>query len=105
MNRPEDYEPKAWQATLLLYAVILAALFLNTILARVLPQVEVLVLLLHIAGFFAVLIPLVSMAPKASPEQVFKVFTNAGGWPTDGLSFFVGIVTTMFAFIGVQFHE
>ncbi|ORY02848.1 amino acid transporter-like protein [Clohesyomyces aquaticus] len=98
----ESYNFQRWHGTLILYAILLLALFVNTYLARILPQIEAYVLILHIVGFFCVLIPLVYLAPHHSAREVFATFTNAGGWEDKGLSFFVGISTGMFAFLGVD---
>ena len=102
MNYPDTYTPTNWQGTLLFYAIIALALFINTYLARVLPQIEALILLIHLLGFLCVLIPLVYLAPHSSASEVFQSFNNGGGWPADGLSFFIGTVTPMFAFIGID---
>lgn len=99
LNFP-DYVPQRWQATLIFYAVITLTLFVNTYLARILPKIEALILVIHIVGFFGILIPLVYLAPKGNTSDVFNSFFNLGEWQTKGLSFFVGAVTTMFAFIG-----
>ena len=99
LNNP-DYEPQRWQGTLLFYAMILVAVIFNTWLVRYLPKIEGLVLIIHIAGFFGVLIPLVYLAPHGSSKDVFTQFVNGGGWSTQGLSFFVGIVTGVYSFLG-----
>ncbi|PVH91255.1 amino acid transporter [Periconia macrospinosa] len=98
----ETYNHQRWHGTLLLYAILLIALFINTYLARILPQIESYVLILHIVGFFCILIPLVYLAPHHSAEEVFATFTNVGGWQDKGLSFFVGLSTAMFSFLGVD---
>ena len=85
---------------MLTYAIILIALFINTALGRLLPQVENLMLAIHLLGFFGILIPLIHLGSQASAHDVFQTFVNGGGWPTDGLSFFVGLSGSMFAFIG-----
>ena len=99
LNNP-DYEPQRWQGTLLFYMMIFISVIFNTWLVRYLPKIEGLVLIIHVAGFFGVLIPLVYLAPHGSAKDVFTVFANAGDWPTQGLSFFVGIVTGVYAFLG-----
>jgi amino acid transporter len=96
----ESYVIERWHGTLILYAIVAFSLFINTYLARLLPEIEAIVLLLHIAGFFCVLIPLVYLAPHGSAVDVFGTFRNAGGWEDKGLSFFVGLSTSMFSFIG-----
>lgn len=99
LNNP-TYVPQRWQGTLLFYAVILVGLFFNTLLVKFLPKVEGLILIIHIGGFFAVLIPLVYTVPHGSASDVFRQFENGGGWSTQGLSFFVGIVTGVYSFLG-----
>jgi choline transport protein len=100
LNYP-SYEGKPWQVTLLFYAVLLLTLFINTYLAKLLPKIESMVLVVHVLGFFVILIPLVYLAPnKASAKEVFTTFTNSGGFSSMGLSFFVGMSGAMFAFIG-----
>ena len=101
LNRP-DYVYERWHGTLLFYALFLMSLFINTYLARLLPQFEASVLLIHIIGFFCILIPLAYLAPHGSASDVFATFTNGGGWSVDGLSFLIGLSTCQFAFLGVD---
>ena len=96
------YNPKGWHGTLLSWAVVTFGLAINTFVSSVLAKIETLALVLHIVGFVAILIPMVYLAPHSSPQQVFTVFVNAGGWSTDGLSFFVGLVGTVFNFLGTD---
>lgn len=56
--------------------------------------------MLHLIGFFAILIPLITTANHGSAKEVFTHFLNLGGFPSQGLSFFVGMVGCMFAFAG-----
>jgi choline transport protein len=101
LNNP-DYVPQRWQGTLLFYMMIFLSLFFNTYLVKQLPKIEGLILIIHIAGFFGVLIPLVYLAPHGSASDVFGTFANGGGWSSKGLSFFVGIVTGVYAFLGAD---
>ena len=42
------------------------------------------------------------LAPaKASTNAVFTDLLNGGAWPTDGLSFMVGLVGSVFAMFGI----
>ena len=91
MNNP-DYEPKAWQVTLILWATILFSVFVNTVLSQLLPKIEGFILIFHVLAFFAILIPVVYMAPHTDPKTVFTVFINRGKWPTTGVSFMVGLL-------------
>ena len=47
--------------------------------------------------------PLMCTAPHGSVSEVFGHCENSGGWSTQGLSFFVGIVTGFYSFPG-RFH-
>lgn len=99
LNYP-NYAPTRWQGTLIFYAVIAFIVFINTYLARWLPKIEGMILCVHILGFFAILIPLVYLAPHGSAKDVFATFINGGGWSSNGLSFFVGLITSVFSFLG-----
>lgn len=100
LNYPDTYDPQRWHGTLLYYAALTLALFVNTYLGRLLPQIESLILVFHILGFFGILIPLVYLGPHQPAHEVFTTFLNLGEWPTTGLSFFVGLVTCAGAFTG-----
>ncbi|KAK3069856.1 hypothetical protein LTS18_000210, partial [Coniosporium uncinatum] len=79
------------------------AFIVNTAFARFLPQVENNILILHFTGWIVVLATMIALAPsKASAEDVFAVFANGGGYQTQGLSFFVGTVSAVYAFIGAD---
>ncbi len=42
------------------------------------------------------------MAPaKVSAHDVFTVFSNGGGWPSTGVSVFVGLLGSVFATYGI----
>ena len=96
------YNPKMWHGTLITWALAICAFGINTFVSSVLAKIEAIVLILHIVGFVALLIPLVYLAPHSSPQEVFTVFVNAGNWPTQTLSFFVGIIGLVFAFVGTD---
>ncbi|KAK2793892.1 hypothetical protein FQN52_000223 [Onygenales sp. PD_12] len=99
LNQP-DYVSERWHGTLLTVAVALVATFVNTYGASRLPSLEGLILVLHIFGFFATLVPLWVMARRTPTGDVFSEFTNAGRWPSMGLACLVGQITPIFSFIG-----
>ncbi|KAL8783597.1 MAG: hypothetical protein Q9213_004526 [Squamulea squamosa] len=101
LNNP-TYNFQRWHGTLLLWAVICVAVLVNTVISSLLPKIECVILILHILGFFAVMIPLVYMAPHTTAKDVFTLFINGGGWQTTGLSFFVGLYGNVFAFLGTD---
>ncbi|KAL9625354.1 MAG: hypothetical protein Q9160_000417 [Pyrenula sp. 1 TL-2023] len=96
------FEPKAWQVTLLLWAVIFFAVLINTVVSRALPSAESCIMILHIVAFFGILIPLVYGGPHGSAKGVFTTFLNEGGWPNNGVSFLVGLLGPVFAFGGAD---
>lgn len=101
-NEP-NYQPAGWQGTLLFWAVLLLCVAINTVLSSVLPFIEILILILHLLGFIAILIPLVYLAPQRnSASSVFKTFLNEGGWSTQALSFFIGLNGNAVAFVGTD---
>ena len=104
LNHPE-YEIRPIYGTLLFWACIILCLFVNTVVSRLLPKIEGLMLVLHILGFFAILIPLLYMAPHSSASDTFTTFLNEGGWPTQGLSFCVGLIGTIYSFVGKLFDS
>ncbi|KAL8900184.1 MAG: hypothetical protein Q9207_005820 [Kuettlingeria erythrocarpa] len=101
LNNPE-YNFQRWHGTLLFWAVILVAVIVNTVVASLLPKLECLILIIHVLGFFAIVIPLVYMAPHGNATEVFTMFLNEGGWQTTGLSFFIGLQGNVFAFLGAD---
>jgi amino acid transporter len=98
LNDP-SYNYQRWHGTLILYAVLLVTVFVNTVAVRVLPALEGVIVILHVLGFLAILIPLVHLAPQSSTEFVFATWSNQSGYP-DGLSWFVGLTTSSVLFVG-----
>jgi len=98
----QRYIPHPWHATLISYGIVALAVLVTTMGARIFPKVEAMTLVLHVIGFFAILITLVYLAPKNAPEEVFGTVINGGGFTTYGQSWLVGSVTVMFTFIGID---
>ena len=95
-----DYEPKPYQGTLMLWVVVFLAVLCNTVLSAHLPKLEGMLLVVHILGFFAIIIPLCTFGAHGDAKEVFTTFHNGGGWSTQTLSSFVGIVGCVFSFAG-----
>ncbi|KAH1495497.1 hypothetical protein KXX06_002287 [Aspergillus fumigatus] len=96
----ELYQAKPWHGTLLMWAAVLLALGINVVGGKLLPRLETVILVVHLLGFFAILIPMTYMADHKSTHEVFLEFVNSGGFPTQGLSWFVGMTGCVFAFAG-----
>ena len=97
-----SYNPKNWHGTLLVFAVLLWGMLINTSARRLLPWLEGPILCVHILGFFGVLVPLVVLSSHRDSSEVWEAFENAGGWSTQGLSTVIGLLMSIFLFTGVD---
>jgi choline transport protein len=96
------YTAPAWHATLMIIAVACVAILFNTFFAKKLPLIEGIILIIHIFGFFGILIPLWALSPRQSARTVFTEFTNANAWPSQGLACLVGIIGPMYSLLGAD---
>ena len=66
LNYP-NYSPALWQGTLVYWGVMAVAILINMTASKILPKLESCILILHLTGFLAILIPLlcVSISLKA----------------------------------------
>jgi choline transport protein len=62
-----SYTPALWQGTLVYWGVMAVAILINTTASKILPKLESFILILHILGFFAILIPLVQVHESHIP--------------------------------------
>jgi choline transport protein len=99
LNNP-GYIYQRWHGTLLTIAVVAFCSVFNTSLAKRLPLVEGLVLILHILGFFAIMIPLWVFAPRSEASAVFTEFHDGGNWGSTGLASLVGILAPVVSLLG-----
>lgn len=96
-----DYVPHPWRKALYAWGLSVLSAIINIVGGKFLPRFEGTVLIFHVLGFFAVLVPLTYMADhKSSAEEVFTYFINEGNWPSKALSVFVGLTGPVFAFAG-----
>lgn len=94
-----SYGFQRWHGTLLIIAVASVAIFFNIFLAKQLPRIEILMLVLHTLGFFAIIVPLWVLGPRTPARAVFMEFQNNGGWPNQGLSALIGLTGPVFSLI------
>ncbi|KAF2203201.1 amino acid transporter [Delitschia confertaspora ATCC 74209] len=97
-----DYVAKEWHATLMMWAILVICLLFNTFFSKKLPLVEGMIVILHIVGFFAILIPLWVMADRASAKDVFTKFEDNMAWGNMGLAVLVGLVGASSSFVGIE---
>ncbi|OJI98561.1 hypothetical protein ASPVEDRAFT_25427 [Aspergillus versicolor CBS 583.65] len=99
LNDP-GYTFERWHGTLLVIAISTFSILFNTFLAKNLPMVEALILIIHVVGLFAIIIPLWVLGPRNNAKAVFTEFNNGGGWNSDGTATLVGFSTTITSMIG-----
>ncbi|RDK46902.1 amino acid permease [Aspergillus phoenicis ATCC 13157] len=99
LNHP-TYEFERWHGTLLVIAITAFSILFNTFLAKNLPMVEGLILIIHVVGLFAIIIPLWVLAPRNSAKAVFTEFYDGGEWGSPGTATLVGLSTTITSMIG-----
>lgn len=95
-----SYVQQNWHESLLMIGIGVLGTVMNTYGAKHLPILEGIVLVVHIFGFFCIIIPLWVLAPKASASDVFGTFENFGGWSSIGAACFVGSITATGSFAG-----
>lgn len=91
-----------WHGTLLFWAVILFGYTINSAIGALLAKFEGLVLVVHLLGFLGILLPLALLSDHGDSAAVFNNFYNLGDWQTQGLSFCIGILGNVFAFLGAD---
>ncbi|KAJ5204225.1 uncharacterized protein N7498_005104 [Penicillium cinerascens] len=101
LNSP-DFPQQRWQNTLLAWASVAGTFFINVVVPGILPRFEIVMLVLHLAGFVGILATLLAMSPKRSADFVFHTSLNEGGWPTQGLSYCVGFIGNIATFVGAD---
>jgi amino acid transporter len=97
----DAYEPQRWHGTALMMAVLLIFVCINIWGMPLLPAIELIGGILHITLFIVIVVALVTLAPRSSPEFVFTGFINEGGWQSDGVSWCLGLLTVVYCFVGM----
>lgn len=101
LNKP-DYDFKAWHGTLLVFAVSAFNIVFNTFFVRRLPLIESIVLVVHIFGFFAVLVVLWVTGPISDAQTTFTTFNDFGGWNSFGWATLSGLVAVVLPLLGAD---
>jgi choline transport protein len=92
------YVARKWHGSLLTIGFGLLSTGANTYGVKLLPVLELIMLVLHFFGILVVLVPLWALAPKASATSVFKGFEDYGSWGNVGLACLIGQIGPVFAF-------
>lgn len=97
LNHP-GYVYEHWHGTLITIAIAAFSVGFNTFLARKLPLLEGLMLVIHVCAFIGIIVSLWVLAPLGD-SSVFTDFTDAG-WHSFGASTIIGIVSGINPLIG-----
>ncbi|KAF2008287.1 amino acid transporter-like protein [Aaosphaeria arxii CBS 175.79] len=95
-----DTEISEWKVTLVFCAIIAFAVFVTTVLGRVLPAIESFAFVVLVMGFFSIIIVLAYLAPKLDSSSVFNNYFNGGEWASNGYAVAIGSVPFMYGFNG-----
>ena len=96
VNYPEYTAPN-WQSTMCVLGVVVVSGVFNIFFSRFFPMVNNISMVLHLAGFVAIVIVLWVLAPHPPARDVLLDFQNSGGWATTGLSLMVGQISAIAA--------
>jgi len=99
LNYPE-YNAKRWHATLLMWAVLILNFSINVFAIRILPVIQLIGGIFHVTFFVILVVPLILLAPRSTPEFVFMEVLNEGGYDSNGISWCIGLLTVTYAFLG-----
>lgn len=86
--------------SLLMIATAALATVVNVYGIRFLSSLEAIMLVLHLLGFFAVLVPLWVMGERSSAHDVFFTFEDNSGWGSKGAACLVGLLGPIMTLIG-----
>jgi len=99
LNNP-SYVFQRWHGTLIMWAVMILSFAVNVYAIQILPLIQLFGGIMHVTFFIALVVPLVLLAPRSTPEFVFTELLNEGGWKSDGISWCLGMLTVTYCFIG-----
>ena len=97
-----SYVIQGWHASLMTMAFVLSAISFNTFAIGKLPVLEGLAVVLHVFGFFAFVVIMWVMGPRADAKLTFTDFTNANGWSSVGLATMIGMVGPVTTYLGAD---
>lgn len=96
-----SYNPQQWHGTLLVIAMVVFAIVFNVSMAKQLPKVEIVILVVHVVGLFAIIVPLLVMTPSRNSGTVALLeFYNGGNWETVGVATMIGLLTPLGSMLG-----
>lgn len=98
-NHPE-YNHARWHGTLLMWAVMLITFAVNVYAIKILPLIQLIGGIMHVTFFVALIVPIVLLSRRSSPDFVFNTIESNGGYESKGLSWCIGLLTVTYCFLG-----
>lgn len=100
VNNP-SFVAQRWQGMLFYWFILAYVLVLNVWGSRILSHANIAAGVLHVAGFVVITVVLGAMTEqKHTAAYVFTEVSNTSGWQSDGLSWLVGLLSTVYPFLG-----
>ncbi|GKZ37169.1 hypothetical protein AbraIFM66950_008592 [Aspergillus brasiliensis] len=97
----ETYQPQRWHLSMIYWALVGLATALNLWGSRLFSLVETASLIIHLMGFVVVLIVMwVCVPAKHDASFVFTTFLNSTGWPSNGLAWCLGMLSSCYVLAG-----
>jgi hypothetical protein len=97
----ESYEAQRWQGSLIYWALVAMGAVINTWGSRLLSFAEGASLIVHVMAFVANFIVMWVCSPvKHSALFVFTLFQNNSGWPSDGIAWSIGMLSSCYVLTG-----
>ncbi|KAJ5373919.1 Amino acid/polyamine transporter I [Penicillium concentricum] len=95
-----DYVYQRWHTSMIVIGMTTCFLGINILGTRWLHRLTFLGIVLHIAGYVAIIVYLLATVhPKNTAAYVFSDLTNLSGWKSDGVSWSIGLMSSAIAFI------
>ncbi len=97
----DDYVPKRWHTTLIMWGLILLPFLFNLWFRKLLNTFELVAGIFHFLFFFVAIITLAVLAQRSTPKYVFTTFTQGqSGWENPGVTWGLGLLTVTYAVNG-----
>ena len=96
----ENFNAQPYQVWLLVLAFTFVGYLLNTVGAKHLALMEIVVAVFFVLGYAANIIVFWVMSPKNTASEVFSTFTNGDGWPNFGFGILTAQTSALYLIIG-----
>jgi choline transport protein len=83
-----------------MWAVLVINFGINVYAIKLLPMLQVFGGIAHVSFFVMLVVPLVLLSPRSTPDFVFTTVLSEGGWKSEGVSWCIGLLTVTYCFLG-----